>query len=60
MPGGGNQFAFNCQHLIFWNYNSNITAYRLDEDQVDSLIMELKPVLSAVKQALSSKCTLKT
>jgi ATP-dependent DNA helicase RecQ len=37
MPTGGNQFAFNCQLFIFWNYNSNITAYRLDEDQVDSL-----------------------
>jgi ATP-dependent DNA helicase RecQ len=29
--------CFQLPALYFWNYNSNITAYRLDEDQVDSL-----------------------
>jgi ATP-dependent DNA helicase RecQ len=38
MPTGGEINLLSiASSLIFWNYNSNITAYRLDEDQVDSL-----------------------
>jgi ATP-dependent DNA helicase RecQ len=37
MPTGGKSIFSIASSLIFWNYNSNITAYRLDEDQVDSL-----------------------
>jgi ATP-dependent DNA helicase RecQ len=37
MPTGGEINLLSiASSLIFWNYNSNITAYRLD-DQVDSL-----------------------
>jgi ATP-dependent DNA helicase RecQ len=28
---GGKSICFQLPALLFWNYNSNITAYRLDE-----------------------------
>jgi ATP-dependent DNA helicase RecQ len=38
MPTGGEINLLSiASSLIFWNYNSNITAYRLMKDQVDSL-----------------------
>jgi hypothetical protein len=55
MPTGG-EINSIASSLIFWNYNSNITAYRLDERPSDSLKANgIEACFINSSQALSSK-----